>query len=215
MAEFLWPITVLVVFCGMAALVWRALGIAHDLAKLALQGGIVEAAPKPVVAAGKPAVGVVATAKASTPVSVPAPTSGAVVDQGLINFIKKQEGFSAKPYWDYKQWTVGFGTKASGESDVVTEAEAEQRLTAEVTKAEALVEAFTPGAPKGVKQALTDLTYNAGSGWESAGLGTAIKAGDWAKAKEIIPQYNHAGGQVLAGLTARREAEVSWFDNPL
>ena len=29
------------------------------------------------------------------------------VSQECVDIIKKWEGFSAKPYWDYKQWTVG------------------------------------------------------------------------------------------------------------
>ena len=83
----------------------------------------------------------------------------------------------------------------------------------EITQQE--VEKVAANAPKGVKQALTDLTYNAGSGWEAQTLGQLIKAGDYENAKSHVLQYNHAGGQVLAGLTARREAEVKWFDNPL
>ena len=28
-----------------------------------------------------------------------------------IRILKLEEGFSAKPYWDYAQWTVGYGTR--------------------------------------------------------------------------------------------------------
>lgn len=200
----------LIVFIGMALLQWRVVtaldSLAQVLAKLGLSGK--EPAPPPPPPQPVPA-----------PVPVPAPAPAPpspVVDQGLVDFVKKQEGFRANPYWDYKQWSVGYGTKASGPNDAVTEAEAERRLAVEINAAEKLVERITPAnAPKGVKQALTDLTYNAGPGWEESGLGTAIKSADWAKAREIIPEYNHAGGQVVPALTARRNAEVSWFDNPL
>ena len=67
----------------------------------------------------------------------------------------------------------------------------------------------------GVEQALTDAVFNLGTSWMQAGLGQSIKSGDWAAAKEHLLQYNHAGGQVLDGLTKRRQAEVSWFDHPL
>jgi len=137
------------------------------------------------------------------------------VDQGLVNFVKKQEGFSAKAYWDYKQYSIGYGTKANSATEVIDEAEAERRLTVEINLAEQAVEKIAANAPKGVKQGLTDLTYNAGTGWEAQDLGTLIKAGKYEEAKAHVLQYNHAGGQVLAGLTTRREAEVSWFDNPL
>jgi lysozyme len=137
------------------------------------------------------------------------------VDQGLVNFVKIVEGFSPKAVWDYKQYSIGYGTKANAATDTITEAAAEAALTIEINKAEQLVEAFAPNAPKGVKQALTDLTYNAGAGWETGSLGAAVKAQKWDTVKADILLYNHAGGQVLAGLTARRTAEVSWFDNPL
>ncbi|SRR6266700_1301538 len=154
------------------------------------------------------------------PVAVPAaPVSTQpvdVVDQALVNFIKKEEGFTAKAKWDYKQYSIGYGTKANSATEVITEAEAEARLTVEIDKAWKLVEPILPvGTPIGIKQALLDLTYNAGSGWEHESLGAAVRAANWPTVKADILRYNHAGGAVNAGLTARREAEVSWFDNPL
>jgi len=139
-----------------------------------------------------------------------------IVDQGLVNFIKKEEGFTPKAQWDYKQYSIGYGTKANSPTEVITEAEAEARLTVEIDKAWALVKPIIPaGTPIGIQQALVDLTYNAGPGWETQSLGAAVKAAKWDTVKADILLYNHAGGVVNAGLTARREAEVSWFDNPL
>jgi GH24 family phage-related lysozyme (muramidase) len=146
---------------------------------------------------------------------LPSPVPTPVVDEALVAEVKKFEGFSAKAYGDFKQWSIGYGTKASGPGETITESEADAALRRELAQAEASVEAFAPNAPKGVKQALADLTYNAGTKWQSASLGTHIKAGDYASAKASLLQYNHAGGEVNAGLTARREAEVKWFDNPL
>jgi GH24 family phage-related lysozyme (muramidase) len=189
----------------------RSLNAALERAQGAVHSTIV---PAPVLAP------IPAPPPVEHPATVPPPPISTqpvdVVDQGLVNFIKKTEGLSLKAYWDYKQYSIGYGTKATSATEVITEAEAVARLTVEIDKAEKLAEKVIPaGAPIGVKQALTDLTYNAGSGWEEAGLGAAVKASDWAKAKESILQYNHAGGVVNAGLTARREAEVSWFDSPL
>jgi len=211
--QYVWPITVLVIFLGMLAVVWRALTIAHDLAKIVLQAGLSPQGlqlPKPAPAPS--------SAPASKPVSVPGPTpevSDEVVDQGLVNFIKKQEGFQPKAYWDYKQYSIGYGTKATSATEVIDQAEGERRLRLEIAKADSLVKNFAGGLPKGIHQALLDLTYNAGSGWEHASLGAAVKAQKWDTVKADILQYNHAGGQVNAGLTARREAEVTWFDHPL
>jgi GH24 family phage-related lysozyme (muramidase) len=192
----------LVIFIGMLAVVWKSLTIAHDLAKIVLQAGITppQGLPKP----SPPPV-----------VPKPAPQPSVVVDQGLVNAVKKFEGFAAKAAWDYKQYTNGYGTKALSATEVIDEAEAEKRLAVEIGKAAHSVETFAPDAPLGVKQALTDLTYNAGFGWSERSLGAAVKAKKWDTVKADILLYNHDGGQVLDGLTKRREAEVAWIDNPL
>jgi GH24 family phage-related lysozyme (muramidase) len=185
---------------------WRALGLVAKGQGLA-----------PVPVAAQPAHQPVALP--APPVAPPAPAApvspSVVIDQALINAVKKFEGFSAKAYGDFKQYSIGYGTKATSPDEVITEAEAEKRLLVELGHAQQAVEKFAPEAPIGAKQALTDLTYNSGTAWESAGLGQLVKSGDWAGAKARILQYNHAGGDVNAGLTARREAEASWFDHPL
>ena len=193
-----------------AVLEWR---IISTFSQLLLARGTAPSPPPPV-----PASAPVVPTPPSSPGSAPAPPPpihAIVVDPGLIDFIKKEEGFEPVAKWDYKQYTYGYGTRAPGAGATITEADAATALIKEIASAAAAVEAFTPGAPIGVKQALTDLTFNAGAGWESGGLGSAIKAGNYASAKQSILQYNHAGGQVLAGLTKRREAEASWFDNPI
>ena len=222
MEQYIWPVTISLVFIGMWALVWRALGIAHDLAKTVLGGGT----PAPVSPAAVPAKAPsvlssiftkTAVPPSPVPVAVPAGTAvpHVVIDPALIAFVKKEEGFSAKAYGDFKQYSIGYGTKATGPDEVITEPEAAARLLAELGHAQAAVEAFVPTAPIGVKQGLTDLTYNSGTAWQKAGLGELVKAGDWAGAAERILQYNHAGGEVNAGLTARRQAEAKMFTTPL
>lgn len=192
----------LIVFLGMFALVWRALGIAHDLSKLALE--------KPAVQPDHPA-----SIPAKPPAPKPAPDNTEPVDQGLVAAVKNFEGFSAKAYGDYKQFSIGYGTRAHSPNEVIDEAEAERRLHAELAVAAKSVQAFCPNAPKGVKQALIDLTYNVGPVWQHNDLGKLIQAGSYEESKVHVLQYNHAGGQVNEGLTKRREAEVKWFDNPL
>ena len=34
-----------------------------------------------------------------------------VVSQQMIDVLKKMEGFAPRAYWDYSQWTVGYGTR--------------------------------------------------------------------------------------------------------
>jgi lysozyme len=129
--------------------------------------------------------------------------------------VKKFEGFQAHAYGDFKQYSIGYGTRANSPYEVIDQAEAEKRLRAELQVADQSVENFAPNAPVGVKQALTSLTYNAGPIWQRQDLGALIKAGSYEEAKAHFLQYNHAGGQVNDGLTKRRQAEVQWFDHPL
>jgi len=132
----------------------------------------------------------------------------------LADRIKQFEGYTANPVWDYKQWSVGHGTRASGPDDVVDETEAARRLEAELAPATAIVDKAAPGLAPGVRDALISLTYNAGDQWTRSGLGEAIRAGDLNRARELFVQYNKAGGAELPGLTKRRQTELSWWDAP-
>jgi lysozyme len=133
------------------------------------------------------------------------------LDETYLDKIRKLEGFYTKPYWDHKQWSVGYGSRASGPNDVVDEAEAERRLGTEMSGAAKLVDQFAPGLDQGTRAALVSLTYNAGNKWMESGLGQAIKAGDLDKARASFLQYNKASGQTLPGLVNRRAQEVAWF----
>jgi len=66
-------------------------------------------------------------------------TDEVVVNDGLVAFIKKIEGFQAHAFWDYKQYTNGYGTRAKTANEVIDKAEAIRRLTVELNKAEKLV----------------------------------------------------------------------------
>lgn len=145
-------------------------------------------------------------------------TSATLVNAGIgpsfIEAIKKFEGFSAGPYEDFKQTSIGYGTRARPGETSISPEEATVRLEQELAKAATSVDAFATALPKGVRDALVSLTFNAGSGWQGAGLGAAIKAGDYSTAKEKFLQYNQAGGAVNQGLVNRRQFEASWFDRP-
>ena len=65
---------------------------------------------------------------------------------------------------------------------------------------------------QGQFDALVSFTYNLGA--RSLSTSTLLKklnAGDYRGAADEFPRWNKAGGQVLAGLTRRREAERSLF----
>lgn len=206
----------LIVFIGMLTVVWRSLTIAHDLAQRALTQAQPQPAPAPPTTAPiKPLTPAKPSAPPPAPTSTPSTPSDAVTP-GLVDFIKKEEGYSAKAYWDYKQWSIGYGTKANSPTETITEADASQRLIDEIHKADKLItDKYGTNLPIGQHQALIDLTYNAGPGWEEGSLGHAVEIQKIDTIKADILLYNHAGGQVNDGLTKRRETEVTWFDNPI
>ncbi|MFR0733438.1 MAG: glycoside hydrolase family protein [Oscillospiraceae bacterium] len=45
--------------------------------------------------------------------------SGCRSSQRIIDFIKEREGFSATPYWDHSQYTIGYGTYCGSSRDEV------------------------------------------------------------------------------------------------
>lgn len=130
--------------------------------------------------------------------------------------VKKLEGYSEKPYADFKQTSSGYGTKAQpGDENIPVDqrqAVYTQRLRNELSSAYQIVDNFAPGLPKGARDALADLTYNAGSTWTQAGLGQAIRAGDMETAKERLAQYTKAGGVDNPGLIVRRQEELKWWN---
>jgi GH24 family phage-related lysozyme (muramidase) len=141
--------------------------------------------------------------------------SGALVSPDLAERVKKLEGYAEKPYADFKQTSSGYGTKAQpGDENIPPEqrrAVYEQRLNTELGRAATIVDTFSPGLPKGTRDALISLTYNAGSSWTSSGLGNKIRSGDFEGAKQNFAQYNQAGGTVNSGLVDRRAQELSWW----
>ncbi len=123
-----------------------------------------------------------------------------------MDFVKQREGFAPQPYGDYKQTSIGYGTRANPGETSITREEADQRLGVEVSKARQLVQANFPGLSKPQEDALTDLTYNAGTKWMNSGLGQAAREGNWEAAKGLYEQYTNAGGEHLPGLASRRMA---------
>lgn len=144
---------------------------------------------------------------------IPLQSSG--LDTALIAAVKKFEGYSSKAFWDYQQYSIGYGTRAKSRDEEIDEPEAERRLIDELEKARALVDGLSVPLTRGQHKALTSLTFNAGSKWMQQGLGAAVKAGDWKEAQKIFLQYVHANGERLTGLVRRRAEEAKWFETEM
>ncbi|MBR3972692.1 MAG: SH3 domain-containing protein [Oscillospiraceae bacterium] len=146
--------------------------------------------------------------------------------EDCISFIKKLEGFSKYPYYDYGQWTVGYGTACPSEDrarydrDGITEAEADALLREYVAEFEADLNKFVSSNSLKLKQcqfdALLSFTYNLGPNWmnNSSTFRTAVlkqKTGnDFIFA---IGRWCTADGEVLSHLIKRRLAEANMYLN--
>lgn len=135
------------------------------------------------------------------------------ISDDLVEFIKKHEHFSPTPYWDYKQYSIGYGTKAEPNDVEISEEEAFRRLKIVVKKhRDVVVKAERSwGYEWSQKQidALTSFRFNVGSIGQLTNNGTRD---NYTIAKKIL-EYDKAGGKPLRGLTVRRQNESQLFVN--
>ncbi len=134
---------------------------------------------------------------------------------------RRFEGLSLKPYeCPAKIPTIGYGSTRYADGRAVTLGD--KPITA--AQAEALllltlrrdylagVLRVSPGlaARPGALAAITDWAYNLGlARYGTSTLRQKVDAGDWAGTKVELGKWIYAGGQRLAGLVARREAEAA------
>lgn len=131
----------------------------------------------------------------------------------LTELVKGFEGFNPNAYNDYKQTSIGFGTRGKP-GETITEEEASNRLQSELTgHAERIREA---AELKGVSlnenqfKALTSFDYNTGRG-----ANLIERFGDQPDqlAAKML-EYTKAGGEELTGLVKRRQIEAALFLSP-
>lgn len=113
-------------------------------------------------------------------------------------------------------WTIGFGcTEGIRPGMTITEAEAEEMLSKELTKFEQGVDRMLGHIPLNDNQfsALVSLTYNCGLGAIEQGttIRRHLEAKDYRRAAEGFLLWNKGGGRVLPGLVKRREMEKKLF----
>ena len=95
-------------------------------------------------------------------------------DEGM-RILKAEEGFSKRPYWDYTQWTVGFGSRCPDDmlsyyqTYGITDEQAEILMRDQMMGMEADIESFIKKYNLTLTgnqyDALVLFTYNCGSGW--------------------------------------------------
>lgn len=112
-------------------------------------------------------------------------------------------------------WTIGYGcTEGVHEGLIITEAEAESRLRAELTKHEGHVNRLvTVDLTQQQFDALVSFCYNCGAGnLAKSTLLKRVNAGNHADAVKQFPLWNKADGVVYRGLTRRRAAEAELYE---
>ena len=144
-----------------------------------------------------------------------------------VSLIKHFEGFHKFPYWDYGQYTVGYGTRCPSDKLAyymrygITEAEATALLKKQLRSFEGDVNHLNEEYGLELEQhefdGLVLFTYNVGQGWiynESNGITQAVinDAGgdDFIFA---LTRWCKAGGELSMGLVKRRLIEANVYLN--
>ena len=144
--------------------------------------------------------------------------------QDCINLIKSTEGFSKYKYWDYSQWTIGYGT-ACGANEYpngITEAEAEKLLYKYTGAFADCVNDFAIDYGITLTQnqfdALVCMSYALGNLWyayDEFDLKTILINGSekysFLEIAQAFGEWRKAGGKVLQGLVKRRQLETALF----
>lgn len=147
------------------------------------------------------------------------------VSDEFIEVLKTMEGFYTYAEWDYKQYTVGYGTKCPDDKlayylkNPITEEEAVALLHQELASFETTVNTFAAKYGLTFTQnefdALVSFSYNCGGSWtgDTAGyLNTAVRTGDRGNGLIYgLCLWSSAGGDY--NLIRRRLCEANMYIN--
>ena len=138
---------------------------------------------------------------------LPAMTTFASVLVLTDQIIPQFEGFSSSPYWDYKRYSWGYGTKAPGSTGTITRASAiaAVRIVMGVNYTHLRLR-ISRHLTVNQWAALLDFAYNEGIGAADK-LVPDINSGDDDKLEAHWKQYIYAGGVVNNDLVDRRNYE--------
>lgn len=138
-----------------------------------------------------------------------------------ISLLKEMEGFASKPYWDYSQYSVGYGTRCPDEhfdrymSEGIPEEEATALLQEYVAISEEwinnLAEKYAVTFNQGQFDALVLFTYNCGTRWMGkSGLfrDAVINGATGNEFLYAMSLWCSAGGQINSYLLDRRLKEA-------
>lgn len=133
-----------------------------------------------------------------------------------LDLIKKFEGCRLTAYkCPAGVWTIGFGwTEGVTPGMTISRAQAEELLRKGIHKYEDAVTAGIDNAPTTQNQfdAMVSLCYNIGAGnFRKSTVLREHRSANYSQAAKAFLMWNKAGGKVLNGLVARREAEKALY----
>lgn len=180
-------------------------------------------------------IGVIAV---NEPIKAQAASGTMKVSDNMLAVLKKLEGFNPHAYWDYKQWSIGYGSECpdkvylpvdqGGEYREITEQYAEELLRVELEYFEREVNGFISHFGLTLTQnqydALVSFSYNVGATWmrntstweykSTGNLNSAILSGD--TGSHIIygmMLWSMAGSPERHILINRRIVETNMYAN--
>lgn len=131
-----------------------------------------------------------------------------------LDIIKKYEGLRLEAYkCPAGVWTIGYGhTKGVKKGDVISEKEASNLLTEDVSRAEKAVDKYhgVYNWNQNEYDALVSFAFNLGNIVQLTASGERDREG----IARAIPLYVNAGGKKLEGLVKRRQEELGLFLTP-
>ncbi len=137
------------------------------------------------------------------------------VEDFIASFEASEIKDSYKAYWDNKQYSIGFGTKAKSKDEVITHEEALARLSKETAKARksviGIMKKYGYDFTNSQVDALTSFGYNLGA----TSLEEVTKKGTRGieEISDAMLEYVYADGKKQDGLIKRRKAEYNLFND--
>ena len=137
------------------------------------------------------------------------------VEDFIASFEASEIKDSYKAYWDNKQYSIGFGTKAKSKDEVITHEEALARLSKETAKARksviGIMKKYGYDFTDSQVDALTSFGYNLGA----TSLEEVTKKGTRGieEISDAMLEYVYADGKKQDGLIKRRKAEYNLFND--
>lgn len=133
-----------------------------------------------------------------------------------LQLTERFEGVRLSAYQDTAGvWTIGYGhTHGVKQGDTCTIEQAEQWLIEDTTWAVSVVNALVKVTlTQPIFDSLVDFTFNLGSGnFQHSQLLSLINQEKFEEAANEFDKWDRAGGQVVAGLLRRRNAEKEEFE---